>query len=91
MTNSYQPLKAKDYNDGFEENQKLQQESLKNLFSNAEKDDQANLANYQAATAQSKQTIDSLSKFSSTLMGYLTEEKQKQNQKEMNQGLMDAF
>ena len=91
MTNSYQPLKAKDYNESFDENQKLQQESLRNFFSNSEKDDQANLANFRSATAQSKETIDSLSKFSSTLMGYLTEERQKQNQKEMNQGLMDSF
>lgn len=91
MASSYQPLKAINSNEDFERNIQSQQSSLSNIFESKNQDRNAAIENFEVASEESKKAIDSLSQFSSTLMEFLTEERKKQNEKEMNQGLMDSF
>lgn len=91
MTNSYNPLTAVNTEDQFKRNFDAQQQSLSKIFGEAEKDDQTRIDNLKSLNSRNTAALESLSKFSTSLMEGLIERKKEENEELMNQGIVDSF
>ena len=91
MTSSFNPLQVPDYEAQFDNIAKQQEEAMASVFGQAEEDDQVSVNYASAETAERERVLDSLAAFSGTLMDSLVEQKKKDNEAEMQAGIVDAF
>ena len=91
MTSSFNPLQEPELNSEFEQNYQAQQAALQAIYGEAAKDAQAQVTYTNAQIEARNSAIESLSSFSGQLMQQLIESKQKSNEEEMNQGMLEAF
>ena len=91
MTSSFNPLQVPDYEAQFDNIVRQQEEAMASVFGQAEQDDQVSVNYASAETAERERVLDSLATFSGTLMDSLVEQKKKDNEAEMQAGIVDAF
>ncbi len=91
MTSSFNPLQEPELNSEFERNYQAQQAALQAIYGEAAKDAQAQVTYTNAQIEARNSAIESLSSFSGQLMQQLIQSKQKSNEEEMNQGMLEAF
>tara|TARA_R100001443_G_C3359466_1_gene178742 strand:+ start:813 stop:3344 length:2532 start_codon:yes stop_codon:yes gene_type:complete len=91
MTASFNPLQVPDYESQFDNIAQQQEEAMASVFGQAEQDDQVSVNYASAETAERERVLDSLATFSGTLMDSLVEQKKKDNEAEMQAGIVDAF
>ncbi len=91
MTSSFNPLQVPDYESQFDNIARQQEEAMASVFGQAEEDDQVGVNYAAAASTERERVLDSLASFSGTLMDSLIEQKKKDNEAEMQAGIVDAF
>jgi hypothetical protein len=91
MTSSFNPLQVPDYEAQFDNIVRQQEEAMASVFGQADQDDQVSVNYASAQTAERERVLDSLASFSGTLMDSLIEQKKKDNEAEMQAGIVDAF